>query len=262
MHNPSLHSLFWRGSLGAAAWLAGASFARAAYTSNPAPTVTWNSSTEAVLFKDLNGTPHYGALDHAVDLFSSGDSATWTFDVTAAGIDPTSVVGCSISLSISLDSSALNKQNYYFDISTPITGDSVYPGTVFNHGAPAAGPFTNWSSLSPYASFTPGSFPAVLTVSGSANMIYPANGPADFIAVDSITVTIEIAPPPPPTLYITNSSPGMLTIGWAPATAGYVLQSTDSLSTPNWVSEASGSANPVTVDSTAPARFYRLVKLP
>jgi hypothetical protein len=133
---------------------------------------------------------------------------------------------------------------------------------VLNHGAPAAGPFNNWSSVSPYMSFTPGSFPAILAVTGSASMIAPANGPADFIAVDSVTLSVTIAPPPPPTLYITNSSPGWMTIGWAPATAGYVLQSTDSLATPNWANEASASTNPVAVDGTAPARFYRLVKVP
>jgi hypothetical protein len=63
-----------------------------------------------------------------------------------------------------------------------------------------------------------------------------------------------------PTLYITNAAPGFATIGWTPPTPGFTLQSTDSLTPPNWVNAPSGTNNPATVPAALPARFYRLFK--
>ena len=63
-----------------------------------------------------------------------------------------------------------------------------------------------------------------------------------------------------PTLTIVPAAPGNATISWTPATPGFTLQSTDSLSPTNWVNAPSGTNNPATVPATLPARFYRLLQ--
>jgi len=63
-----------------------------------------------------------------------------------------------------------------------------------------------------------------------------------------------------PTLTIVPATPGNATISWTPATAGFVLQETLSLSPTNWVNAPSGATNPVIVPATLPTKFYRLFK--
>ncbi len=61
-----------------------------------------------------------------------------------------------------------------------------------------------------------------------------------------------------PLLTIVLAGPGQATISWTPATPGFVLQTSASLSPPAWTNAPSGALNPVTVPATGPARFYRL----
>lgn len=63
-----------------------------------------------------------------------------------------------------------------------------------------------------------------------------------------------------PTLTIAAAAPGQATISWTPATPGYVLQETWSLSPANWTNSPSGSTNGVVVPATLPTKFYRLFK--
>jgi len=63
-----------------------------------------------------------------------------------------------------------------------------------------------------------------------------------------------------PTLAIAPAAPGNATISWTPATPGFVLQETLSLSSTNWVNSASGATNPIVVPATLPTKFYRLFK--
>ena len=63
-----------------------------------------------------------------------------------------------------------------------------------------------------------------------------------------------------PTLTIVPATPGNATLAWTPATAGFVLQETLSLSPTNWVNSVSGATNPVIVPATLPTKFYRLFK--
>lgn len=63
-----------------------------------------------------------------------------------------------------------------------------------------------------------------------------------------------------PTLTIAPAGAGQATVSWAPATPGFVLQETLSLSSTNWVNSPSGSTNPVVVPTTLPTKFYRLLK--
>ena len=63
-----------------------------------------------------------------------------------------------------------------------------------------------------------------------------------------------------PQLTIVPAAPGQGTISWTPATPGFVLQETPGLAPSNWVNSASGAANPVTVPTALPSKFYRLRK--
>jgi len=63
-----------------------------------------------------------------------------------------------------------------------------------------------------------------------------------------------------PTLTIIRAAPGFAAISWTPATQGFVLQETWSLSTANWTNSPSGSTNPVTLPAIGGARFFRLRK--
>jgi hypothetical protein len=47
-------------------------------------------------------------------------------------------------------------------------------------------------------------------------------------------------------------------VSWTPPTFGWVLQQSSSLTASNWITPASGSANPATLPATNSAQFYRL----
>src|SRR5438093_4963130 len=66
--------------------------------------------------------------------------------------------------------------------------------------------------------------------------------------------------PGAPTLTIIPAAPGQATVSWTPATHGFVLQESQSLTSPNWTVAPSGASSPITVSATAPAKFYRLFK--
>lgn len=61
-----------------------------------------------------------------------------------------------------------------------------------------------------------------------------------------------------PTLLIISGAPGFATISWTPATPGFVLQVSDTLTPPAWTNALSAATNPVSIPATLPARFYRL----
>lgn len=65
--------------------------------------------------------------------------------------------------------------------------------------------------------------------------------------------------PGAPYLSIMPSGSGQVLISWSPVTPGWVLQQTDSL-TNSWSNAPSMSTNNVTVPTTPPVRFYRLLK--
>ena len=76
-----------------------------------------------------------------------------------------------------------------------------------------------------------------------------------FWAVPTIVQT-----PGAPMLTIVPAGPGQATISWSPNPPGYILQETWALSPANWTNSVSGSANPIVVPATLPAKFYRLFK--
>jgi len=68
---------------------------------------------------------------------------------------------------------------------------------------------------------------------------------------------VETGPPPSVTLSIQLSAGGVA-ISWQPATPGFVLEETDSLSSPSW--SAAPAGNPVTIAASAKTKFYRVKK--
>jgi hypothetical protein len=74
------------------------------------------------------------------------------------------------------------------------------------------------------------------------------------------SAAVAIQMPSAPTLVIVPSAPGLVTVSWTPVTPGFVLQVSDTLTPTAWINAPSGAANPVTVPSTLPTRFYRLIK--
>ena len=71
------------------------------------------------------------------------------------------------------------------------------------------------------------------------------------------TATIDA---PAPTLMIVPTTPGQATISWTPATPGFVLQESWSLSPANWTNSPSGATNPIVVPAAVTTKFYRLFK--
>ena len=63
-----------------------------------------------------------------------------------------------------------------------------------------------------------------------------------------------------PLLTIAHAMPGQATISWTPATPGFVLQESLSLSPAAWTNTPSGAANPISIPATLPTKFYRLFK--
>ena len=68
------------------------------------------------------------------------------------------------------------------------------------------------------------------------------------------------APDGVPALHILPRAPGFAQISWSPASPGFVLQVSDAPFGARWSDAPSGAANPVTVGTTAAAKFYRLRK--
>lgn len=71
---------------------------------------------------------------------------------------------------------------------------------------------------------------------------------------------VAVQTPEAPVLSIAVAGPGQVRISWTPATPGFALQSTHSLSPTNWTAAPSGANNPAFVPATEAARFYRLLR--
>jgi len=81
----------------------------------------------------------------------------------------------------------------------------------------------------------------------------------DFILGDNLGgVSVLVSPAAAPTLTITPAAAGQATISWTPSMAGFVLQESPGLSPATWNYSTSGATNPVTIHTSAAAKFYRL----
>ena len=64
--------------------------------------------------------------------------------------------------------------------------------------------------------------------------------------------------PGAPTLLISPAGPNQAVISWSLAVSGFVLQEASSASGNTWTTAPTGTANPVVVPLSLPAKFYRL----
>jgi len=65
---------------------------------------------------------------------------------------------------------------------------------------------------------------------------------------------------PSPTLTISNSAPGQVTISWPEYLTGYSLQEKTNLTQPSWVASPTGSTNPAVIEAVGSQKFYELEK--
>jgi hypothetical protein len=71
---------------------------------------------------------------------------------------------------------------------------------------------------------------------------------------------VAVQTPGAPTLNILPGLGGVAIISWSPATPGFVLQVSDTLTPPDWSDAPNGGINPATVSTTGNTKFYRLHK--
>jgi hypothetical protein len=64
---------------------------------------------------------------------------------------------------------------------------------------------------------------------------------------------------PTPALTIASAGPGQANLSWSPDIPGFHLQMSDSLSPPIWIDALSGTNHPITIPTTKPMKFYRLI---
>jgi hypothetical protein len=85
--------------------------------------------------------------------------------------------------------------------------------------------------------------------------------PDEVVTWASFTeVTAEPPEPDAPTLSITNSAPGEMTISWSPDTPGFMLQVSTNLLTNVWVNASSGPTNPAVSTPIEQSQLYRLLQ--
>jgi uncharacterized delta-60 repeat protein len=94
-----------------------------------------------------------------------------------------------------------------------------------------------------------------IVVAGSA--FFPVTSDGRFVLARFLS---DATATPGPTLSITPAAAGQATLSWSPATPGYLLQETLTLSPAAWTNAPSGSTNPVVIPTAAWFRLYRLIK--
>ncbi len=101
----------------------------------------------------------------------------------------------------------------------------------------------------------------VYSVSGTIGQPDASQQPVaggSFSLIGGFWSIAAVQTPEAPWLYIVPAGSGQATISWTPATPGFVLQESASLTTPNWTNSPSGGANPISVSTVGEMKFYRL----
>ena len=160
--------------------------------SNP-PTVVTNTGGTTVLMKDLNSAGRYGLADDAADILYPGQTGTWTFVLSAVGLDPANYSPAKATISLILDdhyarSTALYSINIALPSGAAFSGNTDLLGMA--HGLPVSGtPFVNWTNSTFTSSLVPDSF-AVSIQNTSSGF------PDDWIGIDKIQIELTAVPEP------------------------------------------------------------------
>lgn len=115
-----------------------------------------------------------------------------------------------------------------------------------------------WSKVAGGGGTSTGGVYAVMATIGQADASQPLTNGQYSVVGGFWALPVAVQTPGAPVLAIAGGPPGQVRISWVPATLGYTLQTTSSLSNTNWVAAPSGTNNPALVPLSADARFYRL----
>lgn len=116
-------------------------------TTDPPPVLSNNPEVATiVLFKELTGYPNYGNPSGNADILYTGNRGVWTFSVPAILLLTGNLRAQLVIRAVLDDHSSVAVDRYSATIS--INGTTVHTGRLrLEHGRPAGGRFTNWSSL-------------------------------------------------------------------------------------------------------------------
>jgi hypothetical protein len=128
------------------------------------------------------------------------------------------------------------------------------PGILLRWPTNAVGYRLEWADTCNAQRWYPVAITPVVT-NGECRVYTDRRGPARFFRLSDT----------PPALEAARSAPGKLTLTWPTAPSGFTLESSDSLSSPNWTPMAvtptiTNTLNSVDVNPSAPRKFYRLKK--
>jgi hypothetical protein len=166
------------------------------YSSDLTPTIV-QSGDDTILHKNLDGDPIPGRYSPTgTDILHTGESATWTFDLAALGLEVTDYAAAvSVVLSLTLDDhpSSLSLYTGKIKINGATALDGVIPAP---HGAPYGGQFNNYASLSFEGDF----LESVITVEMTdlSLGLHPTGGYGNWFAVRHMDVTLSPNPIPEP----------------------------------------------------------------
>ncbi len=137
----------------------------------------------------------------------------------------------------------------------------VITGAALSFAALAGGQSTiHWSKIAGGGGTSTGGVYSVSGTLGQADAGGPLTNGQYSVTGGFWALPIAVQSAEAPTLVIAPATPGNATISWTPATPGFVLQETLSLSPTNWMNSVSGATNPIIVPAALPSKFYRLFK--
>jgi hypothetical protein len=89
-----------------------------------------------------------------------------------------------------------------------------------------------------------------------SDLLYIGDETTSWAVFTEIGVASDVVP----TLTITQSAPGEITLSWTPDTNGFVLQDSPDLAPENWTNTPNGSENPLTLPIDGGKYFFRLIQ--
>ena len=164
--------------------------------SDPNPVVSY-SGNAVTLFKDLNGYGNYGVTDHASDILYSGDTGSWSFNLSSLGITLSDYDTAKITASLALDN-YYSRPTHDYSLDVYLSGVINFSGTTdllgLVHGYPFGTTFENWTNASFDSNML--SDPFSVTITNTTSNL-PETSYSYWIAIDTIELELSKAAPVP-----------------------------------------------------------------